>query len=76
MNEASGSLTSPMPGKVVAVLVEKDQEVKEGDNLMILEAMKMEHTISAPMDGVVVDIFFNAGDQLEEGVELLKIDSE
>ncbi|MDV7338531.1 acetyl/propionyl/methylcrotonyl-CoA carboxylase subunit alpha [Terasakiella sp. A23] len=75
-NEASGSLTSPMPGKVVSVLVEKDQEVKEGDALMILEAMKMEHTISAPMDGVVEDIFFNAGDQLEEGVELLKIHGE
>ncbi|WP_417794854.1 acetyl/propionyl/methylcrotonyl-CoA carboxylase subunit alpha [Terasakiella pusilla] len=76
MTEASGSLTSPMPGKVVAVMVEKDQAVSEGDALMILEAMKMEHTIYAPMDGVVQDIFFNAGDQLEEGVELLKIQSE
>jgi 3-methylcrotonyl-CoA carboxylase alpha subunit len=76
MDEVSGSLTSPMPGKVVAVLVEKDQEVKEGQNLMILEAMKMEHTIFAPMDGTVTDIFYNAGDQLEEGVELLKIHSE
>jgi len=75
-DEVSGSLTSPMPGKVVSVLVEKDQEVTEGTALMILEAMKMEHTIFAPMDGVVQDIFFNAGDQLEEGVELLKLHSE
>ncbi|SCA55239.1 Acetyl-/propionyl-coenzyme A carboxylase alpha chain (Includes: Biotin carboxylase; Biotin carboxyl carrier protein) [Candidatus Terasakiella magnetica] len=76
MDEVSGSLTSPMPGKVVSVLVEKGQEVSEGDSLMILEAMKMEHTIFAPMEGVVEDIFFNAGDQLEEGVELLKIHTE
>ncbi|NVK17905.1 MAG: acetyl/propionyl/methylcrotonyl-CoA carboxylase subunit alpha [Methylocystaceae bacterium] len=76
MDEVSGSLTSPMPGKVVSVLVDKDQEVSEGTALMILEAMKMEHTIYAPMDGVVQDIFFRAGDQLEEGVELLKLHSE
>jgi 3-methylcrotonyl-CoA carboxylase alpha subunit len=74
--EAKGSLTSPMPGKVVAVMVQKGQAVTEGQTLMILEAMKMEHTIFAPIDGVIEDIYFAAGDQLEEGVELLKIQSE
>jgi hypothetical protein len=48
---AGGRLTAPMPGKVVAVLAAKGQEVKKGDPLVIMEAMKMEHTIAAPSDG-------------------------
>jgi 3-methylcrotonyl-CoA carboxylase alpha subunit len=66
-----GRLTAPMPGKVVAVLAIKGQEVKKGAALVIMEAMKMEHTIAAPHDGVVDDILYNVGDQVADGAPLL-----
>ncbi|HWJ94258.1 MAG TPA: biotin/lipoyl-containing protein, partial [Telluria sp.] len=66
-----GRLTAPMPGKVVAVMVEADQEVKKGEPLVIMEAMKLEHTISAPSDGVVEEVLYNVGDQVADGAPLL-----
>jgi len=66
-----GRLTAPMPGKVVAVLVEKGQQVKKGEPLVIMEAMKMEHTIAAPHDGLVEDILYAVGDQVGDGAPLL-----
>ncbi|MBC3864033.1 acetyl/propionyl/methylcrotonyl-CoA carboxylase subunit alpha [Undibacterium jejuense] len=66
-----GRLTAPMPGKIVAVLVNKSQEVKKGDALLIMEAMKMEHTISAPHDGVIDEVLYAVGDQVTEGAQLL-----
>ncbi|UGQ46468.1 acetyl/propionyl/methylcrotonyl-CoA carboxylase subunit alpha [Massilia endophytica] len=66
-----GRLTAPMPGKVVAVLAAKGQEVKKGAPLVIMEAMKMEHTIAAPHDGVVEDILYAVGDQVSDGAPLL-----
>jgi 3-methylcrotonyl-CoA carboxylase alpha subunit len=66
-----GRLTAPMPGKVVAVLAAKGQEVKKGAALVIMEAMKMEHTIAAPHDGVIDDILYNVGDQVADGAPLL-----
>jgi 3-methylcrotonyl-CoA carboxylase alpha subunit len=66
-----GRLTAPMPGKVVAVLAAKGQEVKKGEALVIMEAMKMEHTIAAPHDGVVDDILYGVGDQVADGAPLL-----
>ena len=60
-----------MPGKVVAVHVEDGEKVKAGQSLMVLEAMKMEHVIAAPADGVVATVRFAAGDQVMEGDELL-----
>ena len=70
---AAGSLKSPMPGKVVQVLVTANQNVTAGQPLLVLEAMKMEHTIKAPKAGVVTDIFYKSGDQVADGVELLAI---
>ncbi len=70
----AGLLTAPMPGKVVAVLVETGAAVKAGQPLMVLEAMKMEHTITAPGDGTVAEIRFNAGDQVSDGDQLLVLD--
>ncbi|MBC3920189.1 acetyl/propionyl/methylcrotonyl-CoA carboxylase subunit alpha [Undibacterium sp. CY18W] len=67
----TGRLTAPMPGKIVAVLVNKSQEVKKGDALLIMEAMKMEHTISAPHDGVIDEVLYAIGDQVTEGAQLL-----
>ncbi len=68
---AGGRLTAPMPGKVVAVLAAKGQEVKKGEALVIMEAMKMEHTIGAPADGVVEEILYQVGDQVADGAPLL-----
>ena len=69
----SGSLVAPMPGNIIAVLVEAGERVAVGAPLMILEAMKMEHTISAPLAGVVERVNFAVGDQVVEGAELLAI---
>ncbi len=71
---APGSLLSPMPGKVMEVLVNKGDVVKKGTPLIILEAMKMEHTITAPVDGTVTKILYAAGDTLDDGVELLVVE--
>jgi len=66
-----GRLTSPMPGTVVRVLVEAGQTVAKDTPLLVLEAMKMEHTIAAPADGTVESLPFAVGDRVEEGVELV-----
>ncbi|MBA1147955.1 biotin/lipoyl-binding protein, partial [Ectothiorhodospiraceae bacterium WFHF3C12] len=68
-----GSLTAPMPGQVIQVLVSPGQSVREGETLMVLTAMKMELTISAPADGVVEAVNYKVNDQVEEGQELLTI---
>jgi 3-methylcrotonyl-CoA carboxylase alpha subunit len=66
-----GRLTAPMPGKVVAVLVQAGATVVKGEPLVIMEAMKMEHTIAAPGDGVVEDVLYEVGDQVADGAPLL-----
>jgi 3-methylcrotonyl-CoA carboxylase alpha subunit len=68
---AGGRLTAPMPGKVVAVMASNGKEVKKGEPLVIMEAMKMEHTISAPSDGVVEEVLYQVGDQVADGAPLL-----
>jgi 3-methylcrotonyl-CoA carboxylase alpha subunit len=68
---AGGRLTAPMPGKVVAVIAAKGQKVSKGDPLVIMEAMKMEHTIAAPADGLVEEILYQVGDQVADGAPLL-----
>jgi 3-methylcrotonyl-CoA carboxylase alpha subunit len=68
---AGGRLTAPMPGKVVALIAANGQQVKKGDPLVIMEAMKMEHTIAAPFDGLVEEILYQVGDQVADGAPLL-----
>jgi 3-methylcrotonyl-CoA carboxylase alpha subunit len=68
---AGGRLTAPMPGKVVAVIASGGQQVKKGEPLVIMEAMKMEHTISAPSDGLVEEVLYQVGDQVADGAALL-----
>ena len=64
---APGSLTAPMPGAVVRVLVEAGQSVNVGQALVVLEAMKMEHTVASPADGVVAEIRVQPGQQVQAG---------
>ncbi len=71
-----GQLTAPMPGKIVQVLVAEGAKVEKGQPLLILEAMKMEHTISAPARGMVAKLPFQAGDQVAEGAVLLNLETE
>jgi 3-methylcrotonyl-CoA carboxylase alpha subunit len=71
-----GHLTAPMAGTVVAVAVKPGDRVAKGAPLMILEAMKMEHTIAAPAPGVVSVVNFRVGDRVKEGADLVDIDDE
>lgn len=73
---AVGSLKSPMPGQVVAFKVAVGDSVKKGEPLAVIEAMKIEHTITAPTDGLVAELLFAAGDLVADGDELLRIDTE
>ena len=70
-----GTLAAPMPGKVLQVVVQPGAAVAKGAPLIILEAMKMEHTIAAPHDGRVAAIHFKAGEQVNEGAELLRLET-
>jgi 3-methylcrotonyl-CoA carboxylase alpha subunit len=69
----TGRLTAPMPGKVVSFSVKAGDKVSKGQALAVMEAMKMEHTIAAPADGVVAELMYGPGDQVAEGAELLKL---
>jgi 3-methylcrotonyl-CoA carboxylase alpha subunit len=69
--EAAGSLTAPMPGRIIQVLAEPGATVSRGAGLMILEAMKMEYTITAPADGKIEQIRYAPGDVVDEGAELI-----
>ncbi|CAG9223880.1 Biotin carboxylase / Biotin carboxyl carrier protein [Paraburkholderia sabiae] len=71
-----GRLTAPMPGKVIAVLVEQGAVVEKGQPLIVMEAMKMEHTIGAPAAGKVAEVLYGVGDQVADGAQLLVLDVE
>jgi 3-methylcrotonyl-CoA carboxylase alpha subunit len=73
MAEAAGGgrLTAPMPGKITQVLVEAGADVVKGAALLVLEAMKMEHTITAPTDGTIERVRYAVGDLVDEGTELI-----
>ena len=68
-----GRLTAPMPGKVLSFAVQAGDAVRQGQPLAVMEAMKMEHTITAPADGTVAELLYAPGDQVAEGSELLKL---
>jgi 3-methylcrotonyl-CoA carboxylase alpha subunit len=71
---AAGTLTAPMPGKVVAVMVREGDRVEKGMPLLVLEAMKMEYTVSASRGGIVTRLRYDVGSLVSEGEELLAID--
>ncbi|MBK7135792.1 MAG: acetyl/propionyl/methylcrotonyl-CoA carboxylase subunit alpha [Rhodocyclales bacterium] len=66
-----GGLAAPMPGKVIALIAQPGSEVEQGAPLLILEAMKMEHTIAAPAKGLLKAFRFGVGDSVAEGAELV-----
>ena len=70
-NTDGGSLRAPMNGTVVSLLVETGTPVSKGDTLLVMEAMKMEHTIDAPADGMVTEFYFQPGDLVDGGADLL-----
>jgi len=71
-----GAILSPMPGRIIAVAVTEGQAVNAGQPLVTLEAMKMEHVLTAPFDGVVTDLKAETGGQVAEGVALVRIVAE
>jgi 3-methylcrotonyl-CoA carboxylase alpha subunit len=71
---AEGKLAAPMPGKVVAYLAKTGERVAKGQAVAVMEAMKMEHTLTAPREGVVAELLYAVGDQVAEGGELLRLE--
>ncbi len=69
---AEGGLLAPMPGKIIALLAEPGSKLEKGAPLLILEAMKMEHTITAPTAGTLQAYRFALGDQVSDGAELVE----
>jgi len=67
-------IISPMPGKILKILVEQGESVAKGQPLLILEAMKMEHTLKAPRAGVVAAILKAQGDSIDGGIILVKLE--
>ena len=73
-SETETHLNSPMPGTVVEVTVKPEQTVKKGETLIVLEAMKMEHKIAAPADGIIKLLHCKVGDSITEGVDLIEFE--
>ena len=76
MEVQAGGLVAPMPGRVIDLKVKKGSKVKAGDTLVILEAMKMEHSIKATENGVISDLFISNNDQVENGALLMVLKSD
>lgn len=69
----AGSIKSPLPGIIIDVLVNVGDEVKKGQTVVMLEAMKMENAIQAPQDGKITEVCVNKGDSVLEGVILVSV---
>ncbi len=69
----AGRLTAPMPGRVTQLMVEPGMSVRSGQPLIVIEAMKMEHIVAAPADGVIEAVRYAPGDLVEEGAELIAL---
>ncbi|MFO7672741.1 MAG: acetyl-CoA carboxylase biotin carboxyl carrier protein subunit [Lutibacter sp.] len=69
----ANNIKAPMPGIILSVNVEENQEVKEGETLLILEAMKMENAISAPKSGFIKSIYAKSGETVEKGALLIEM---
>jgi 3-methylcrotonyl-CoA carboxylase alpha subunit len=74
-NLGQGDARAPMPGQIVEVFVEKEQQVQVGQKLLVLEAMKMQHAVIAPFSGVVTALPVKKGDQVGEGQLLVHVEA-
>ena len=74
-DDVGGGLKAPMPGKVISLIASVGASVEKGAPLLVLEAMKMEHTISAPTRGTVKAFRCAPGDQVVDGVELVDFEA-
>jgi 3-methylcrotonyl-CoA carboxylase alpha subunit len=72
--QASGALEAPMPGKVIAVRVSPGQQVARGDELVVVEAMKMENALRAPRTGTVKSVAARVGDMVAPGLALVELE--
>ena len=67
-------IDSPMPGKIIKVNYKKGDTIKEGDTVLIMEAMKMENEMKAPYDGVITEIFVSESQTIEGGIKLFSLE--
>lgn len=75
-SKKANEVKAPMPGMILSVMVKKNQEVKEGETLLILEAMKMENAIGAPKDGFIKSIHVKNGGTVEKGELMIEMAEE
>ena len=73
-DSGESNLSAPMPGTILEVLVSEGDEVAAGQTLLVMEAMKMEHKITAPKDGKIESIHFQPGERCEQGSKLISLD--
>jgi 3-methylcrotonyl-CoA carboxylase alpha subunit len=71
-----GAVRAPLPGKIIDLRVKPGDKVSKGQPLLVLEAMKMEHTLAAPADGTVKTVRYAVGEQVAEGAELVEFESD
>ena len=74
VDSGAGAITAPMPGKVIQIFTQAGATVSKGDPLVVLEAMKMEHTLTAFADGIVGEIYHDVGDQVDDGTVLVRME--
>ena len=70
-----GAVRAPLPGKIIDLRVKAGDKVSKGEPLLVLEAMKMEHTLAAPADGTVKTVRYAVGEQVVEGAELVEFEA-
>jgi 3-methylcrotonyl-CoA carboxylase alpha subunit len=75
LSQTAGSITAPMNGTLVSMLVKPGDKVSKGAAIAIVEAMKMEHSLKAPFDAEVISCFFNAGERVDGGAILLELEA-
>ncbi len=75
VGEGAGALEAPMNGTIVEIVATQGATVKKGDTLLIMEAMKMEHSIRAPENGKVIEFYYQIGDLVAGGVEMLNFEA-